>query len=325
MPQRLRDLKLDEISVVDDPASPGAEVVLQKRKGNGPVAKGDDDKPLDLNAALAEAEAREKRWKVMDGFWKLFDAFRSSLNSIIEHAEPAEKGGLITTTIEQFTTKVEEMAPEIAVLKGGSAAAVSNPQEDDMDIEKLAADLEAAEARIVEVTKRNDDLEAENAVLKAGCADCATMKACKASGKCAKSGKPLADMAKVARGGQGGDQPAEDDVIKGLPENVRKMIEDGRKAQDDLRIAKAAESAEKEFPHMPGSTVEKGRVYLALQAIPEADRATLTKMLKAGDAALGMGFNPVGKAGEAEGDKGESPIVKRARAEAEAASGKAAK
>lgn len=168
----LKNLTIDEISLVDDPANEHARAPIVKMRGS------DSDE-----AYSAEEIARVRK--------ALSDLTRT--------------GG----------------SPEISA----ALAAMEN----DMDIETLSKALETAEGALKTLTKRAEDAEA---AVKAANATIEKMKTDHAE-----------EIAKAKAAATPADPAAaEAEFLKGLPEGVRKQIEAGKQAQED--IAKMKETAE---------------------------------------------------------------------------------
>jgi hypothetical protein len=263
--QRLTKLRLDEISLVDVPANPGAEILIAKR---------DEAQAMTFDEALRDTTARERMWRAMEGFNDALSALRRSVETIIEDPGVTDKAAAIRDSAEQFHARLNDMAPGLAVVKSALGAITPNHKEHrGMDIETLAKNLEAAEARIAEVVKRAETAEAALAA--------ANKRADEAVAKAA------------AAGGTAGD----DEVLKGLDPAVRAYVEKLRSDADAAQAAIAKAADEKltgeyiakaaTLKHLPGVVPgEFGPVLKrVLHGADDADRnAVLGVLAKASDA-----------------------------------------
>ena len=121
MPQQLSDMKVEEVSLVDDPANPGAQVLLWKRKQGGNMSKKLDAKKTSetLHKTLAILQkfglysppekamgfsdldnAREKQ--------EMIAALGDSLNSIAGDAtiDDTQKAQLMQQSVQEFISAV---------------------------------------------------------------------------------------------------------------------------------------------------------------------------------------------------------------------------
>lgn len=172
---------------------------------------------------------------------------------------------------------LEEIAPDVvqAVVGGepinpeAAGEAAASLKEYTMDIEVLSKALEDAEARLDTLEKRATDAEAAladaNEIIKAKDAE-------------------LEAVTKANGGEEEG--PSEEEVIKSLPESIRKRLEEADQAQEELAKAKA-KAEEDEAVAMAkslnvGKAEELGPVLLRVRKgmTTEADADTIERLLK---------------------------------------------
>lgn len=174
----LTNLKITEISLVDDPANEEARVEIWKSRAGKPEEMPD--------------------WSAVTG--AVVDAITELAPTIVQKALAA--GGAAAPGAE---TVARAIVTEIV-----------------MDLEAVAKALETAEARITEITKRADDAEAAVAA------------------KEAEITKMKAELTPAAT--------SDEEVLKGLPEVVRKRLEAAEQAaaaaQDEVR--KSREKGERD-------------------------------------------------------------------------------
>jgi hypothetical protein len=256
MPQRLTDMEIHEISLVDEPANEEARVVIVKAKSSADAPKS---------------------------------------------ASVAKIAGAVLAAIE-------EMAPQIvgrAMAEGFSAdpdaafVATAILQETVMDMEAVTKALEVAEAKLDALEKRATEADA---------ALVAKDEIIKAKDKEIAAAKAKGDDKKVAE--EGDDEDDEEEVMKSLPESIRKRLADAEAMK--VEIAKANEKRELD------AAIEKAKSLGAADAeavgalllritkgmTTADDAATLETMLKSTKAVDDKSplFKSVGTSAAADGD-----------------------
>lgn len=196
MAQQLTDMSIDEISLVDDPANEQARVLIVKAKSGKKAAT----KMYDVK------DTEEDESTDADGM-----------------EDEDEKTKRLMARVKKA---IEGIAPRVAQTLAGSPSAdndaantaAASLKEYVMDIETLSKSLEEAEAKLAALAKRADDAEAAlkdaGEVIKAKDAEIETL---------TKSAEPVAPA-------------AEEDVLKSLPESIRKRLEESE------AVAKAAQA-----------------------------------------------------------------------------------
>lgn len=225
-----------------------------------------------------------------------------------EHARAVivkRKAGQTEAEIAAAVLKaLKEIDPELvdAIVKGDSTAAataVSAMKEHSMDMEELAKALEAAEARLDELEKRAGDAEAQVAerdeVIKAKDGEIAELK-----------------KAAEAAASEGDQTPNEEEIIKSLPESIRKRLEAAAEAEAEL--AKAREKAANDeaiakakamgFAAKEADEIGPLLARVAKGATTEADAKALETLLKAMQAQTVTGalFKAAGTPAAVDGD-----------------------
>jgi hypothetical protein len=202
----LTDMEITEISLVDDPANDDAKVVIVKAK----------DKERDGFKVCKECTGSLA--PLCKGRGKCMDAEDGKIRKA--HTE---------SILKYLPGVLSELAPEIlakAATAGGvpadsaaAAHAAVNFQEFVMDLEQLQKSLESAEAQFAVLEKRATEAEA---LIKA---------------KDEEIAKLTAQVEKSRAGGEGDD---DEEVLKSLPEPIRKRIE-----ASEQRAKEATEAVEK--------------------------------------------------------------------------------
>lgn len=140
MPQ-LKDIQLEEVSLVDKGANPGAHIVLMKAES--------------FDGAMSDIEADRKIYSMMD-------AFHNSFYSICEDKEITNKAAAIRDTVAQFHRAVAELAKEMD-MSTDNADILKKYEELTEQFAKMQSDLEAKDAEIetlkseVEAAKADTD------------------------------------------------------------------------------------------------------------------------------------------------------------------------
>lgn len=244
MPKKIRQLKVLEGSLVDNPANPGARVLLYKNADD--LAK--DAKTF--NETVEEQNAEDLVDEAMRGIHRSIWALRQSITSIMSDDEVDDRPALINQSVDQFRAA---MAASLGQLKKDG----SMPKQTDDD---LAARLEELEKQVGELTKVNGDLE-----------------------KRAKDAEAERDELKkaAAETTPKDDEPDKDALLKGLPKALRLEIEDMRKRDQareaevaKLTLERAEEQAiakvEREWPNL-GKAYKLGPIYRKISKALEAE------------------------------------------------------
>ena len=288
-PTRLTKLSLDEVSLVDNPASPGASVLFSKRHDGSPA--------LFVDAMAAQADRRRSN-EALDAMWDAQNALRDSIESIIACDDQGiDRSALITETIGQFAARIQQIAPTLTALAKAlengdlipASAGTPHPselwKEYDMTVEELAKKLEAAEASMVELTKRATAAEASLVTI--------TKERDEAIAKAGGTADPMVDVLK-------GADPAVVALFK---------AQEDRLARSELAITKASEAAEDSvmvakvsatMAALPGVVPDEFAPVLRriTKGATAADTAALFGVLENADAAVKAGLlRPIGKAG----------------------------
>lgn len=205
MANKLTNMEITEISLVDEPANEDAKVVLVKSKSG--LADGGPLKPVPM----------------------------------------AKIAGAVIAAIEEMTPQIVEkaMAEGFSADPDAADAAAAIVKETVMDMEAVTKALEEAEAKLDALEKRTTDADAElkakddiikakDELIAAKDEEIAKAKAAKGKGKKGDHSEPDGDE------GEGED---EEEVMKSLPESIRKRLEEGNAAREAL--AKARDEAEK--------------------------------------------------------------------------------
>lgn len=184
MPYELEELELDELSLVDDPASPGARVVLAKRNGGNPSTKGGISKMGDKEKArlkelmdkegMSEDEAKrymeKEAQKMADDAQKRADELEKRVEALTKALGDAGfevDGDKVTKRAEEETIeidgeKVAKSAVPAPILKRLEA------QAKDLDDLKKAAEIERLDKRAsVEIPNIGGSPKVHRALLKA--------------------------------------------------------------------------------------------------------------------------------------------------------------
>lgn len=140
---RLSGIELDEISMVDRPANPGARLALFKRDGDI------TDTAAAVEAIVKDAKSFNEIWLATDieeEWWKLSSALRNSISSILQDDGVPNKKAAIFTSINQFAVAVVGEVDD-SVAKGSAMTTKTEDTISKADHEKALSDLRAELAK----------------------------------------------------------------------------------------------------------------------------------------------------------------------------------
>jgi len=266
----LKDLKLKEVSLVDEGANPGAAIMLFKRRDKTEFIKALKER---LNKDAAVFDEIEENSEAMNALWSMFNSFQDSMHSILNDDDIADKQSMVLESLGQFNEALSN-----ALTKGGH----------NMATKKAAKKIGKAEHE-PDATEKTEH-EEELAALKAEHEDAlAALKTEHEEELKANKAEHEAD-------------PEEDDAEKEMDETTKalnKKMDNLAKQNDDL-LAKLAKSDERvevaKFEKMADAyefvPVEKQKLGALLRSVSKAGDDdvfdTLEKVLTASAAAQGV-------------------------------------
>lgn len=276
----LTDMEITEISLVDEPANEDARVVIVKAKAKTkPVA----DKEADPNEAEPDGDADDGEQKDKSGKGKM----KKSAAPI----SAARVAGAILTAINELSPQIVEKALAEGFSANPEAADMAEEiiMETIMDISTLSKALEDAEAKMETLEKRATEAEAALSLANDNIAKAAA----------AATAKP--------------EEPSEEEVLKSLPEAIRKRLEKAK--EDEATIAKMAEEAEEKAAIAKARDLKVAEpekvgpmlLRIAKGKTTEDDAKVIEKLLKqaATISSLSPLFKSIGSAAAVEGDPEE--------------------
>lgn len=201
----LTDMEITEISLVDEPANDDARVVIVKAKSKPPMDEEDDPNEAEPDGDADDGEQKDKSGK-------------GKMKKSAAPLSAARVAGAILTAINELSPQIVEKALAEGFSANSEAADMAEEiiKETIMDITQLSKALEEAEAKMEALEKRASD--AETALKEAN------------------------DTIAKAKAAETPVEPSEEEVLKSLPEAIRKRLEAAKEAE--ATIAKMA--AEKE-------------------------------------------------------------------------------
>lgn len=264
MPKLLKDMGLDEISLVDEPASPGARVALFKRRNSGdeneaqtPIlevrkALGDSGVP---DVALAAFEgAVSKAYSEVEAM--TFDEARENAEALAEGAKASSK----------LTELVYLLAESIRSVYA------------DAEVEDPASLVNESIEQFNEAVKNEIGGKSKAEKAMKTCADCKKPEVCKDKGACAMS-EDKKDFQKSI----------DEAVTKAVGEAVAKAKADAeaevKKAREEAAAAIA--KANEEIAKINEAKAEEARLAKAktlVEGVPGMEAETVAKALKGMDA-----------------------------------------
>lgn len=310
----IKNLKLGEISGVTVPAQSHALAAIMKSADSPVVAAlvkyiNIDDGAKTFTEFFADDEACRQKWKARDKVWPALYSLEQTVNSIVadKTISGSEKTSRIETAAGEFVGSIHDIIPDVEqeLLKAFSSEDGSKPKEKDkMSDEQIAA-----------LNKQVADLTADNArlatVAKFGADERSHYDSLNDAGKLAFVAKSDADRKNEITVAKAADETVSVDgkeirksavgadafaLIKSQSEKIAKDAEDLAKAKADALNVTLTKRAEDELAALPGETVAKVAVLAAVEKMADAEKATLTAMLKAGNDAQAGAFVTIGKA-----------------------------
>ena len=221
MANELTDMEITEISLVDEPANNDARVVIVKAKsGFKPCDDCKDPKGCMAKGKCAVTKSMDGDEDDMDEEDDMEEA-KGRMKKSAAPISAAKVAGAILTAITELSPQIVEKALAEGFSANSEAADMAEEiiKETIMDMTTLSKALEEAEAKMEALEKRASD--AETALKEAN------------------------DTIAKAKAAEPAAEPSEEEVLKSLPEAIRKRLEKAK--EDEATIAKmAAEAEEKE-------------------------------------------------------------------------------
>lgn len=317
MPNKLSNIKLEEVSLVDRPANKGARVVLFKRQKptdgididrliNLCKSIHDDDRSPDFVEALEDELVDQGIFDINDELWPFFDALRESVIVSASEMTGDVRDAKIRENVEQFLSHVEDKlnemsadASQTSVTAGDTGSSTKGLN--DMTIEELKKKLGEMEKQLADMTKERDDAVAKVDGAKDTGAD--LIKAAKEAGVEIVKNNDGSYAIEVEKTKEKDDDFIEfngERVLKSaVPAPVLKALETQQKSIDDLRgrqeSVDLAKRVESEIPNLSGSVEHKSEIIKAIDGIEDEDtRKAVFESLKAADAAVSKVFAEIG-------------------------------
>lgn len=303
MANELTDMEITEISLVDEPANSDARVVIVKAKsGFKPCDDCKDPKGCMAKGKCAVKKSMDGDEDDMDEEDDMEEEAAGRMKKSAAPISPARIAGAILTAITELSPQIVEKALAEGFSANRDAAGMAEEiiKETIMDMTALSKALEEAEAKMEALEKRASD--AETALKEAN------------------------DTIAKAKAAEPAAEPSEEEVLKSLPEAIRKRLEKAK--EDEATIAKmAAEAEEKEAVEKARSmkVAEPEKIGPMLLRIAKGkstaeDAKAIEAILKQNAAIIEKApiFKSIGTAAAVEGDPEE--ILKAKAAEIQTAS-----
>lgn len=287
----LTDMEITEISLVDEPANDDARVVIVKAKsGFKPCADCKDPEMCKSKGGCAMEKSMDGDPDDMGGDSDPEE--KDGKGKMKKSAGPisaAKVAGAILTAINELSPQIVEKALAEGFSANSEAADMAEEiiKETIMDITQLSKALEEAEAKMEALEKRASDAEVAL--------------------------KEANETIAKAKSAEEQEEPSEDEILKALPEAIRKRLEKAK--EDEATIAKmAAEAEEKEAIEKARAlkVAEPEKVGPMLLRIAKGkttadDAKVIETMLKqhAAISAVSPLFKSIGTAAAVEGDPEE--------------------
>jgi hypothetical protein len=280
----LTDLEISKIDLVDNPANPGAQVVLFKSaKGAdaaaaehlcAPLLKAEDLESASFDEALAETEGRMKAFEVMDQVHPLMGALHDSVRSIFEAETGDARKAKLRESVQQFLKEIRSRLSEIGKSQMSAAdiekfeAAIKRKEgETDMDEKQVQELIGAAiEKATKPLTEKLTTLTTENESLRKRLAGVAPVK------------EP--DTTPVTKADLERLNPADREAVEKQATALQKANEEIAKLQVERAIDLEERRIEKQYPHLPEEYREAAKDLLSIPAENTAARERFEKRLE---------------------------------------------
>lgn len=302
----LKQLRLDELSLVQRGANKGALVTLHKRAdpeiatlakfGGALVACAADGDEKSFEALLAANEAERKRWEANDKLWPLFSALSDSLRAIVTSGDDrTAKVAQIRTNVEAFMASVRDALPDVeselqkalrdnpaaaGVMKeAGARPGPETRKEGDLmkTVEQLTAELATMTQKAETATAALQTAQSErDAAVKKAADATAEVDALKKAAEIAKADEFIeVDGVKLYKSVAG-----EQNFAFAKAQQTRLL-----KSEEAVELTKFEKAAESDYGNLPGEPVAKAKALRAIAKMGDEDRKIVETMLKAGNAA----------------------------------------
>lgn len=304
---QIKNMKLHEISLVDNPANQHAHVTLFKsqdaiKDALVDICEKSYEEPKDkFFDALSDRLMQDRKYEINDKLWPLFEALRESIETSAQEISDDGRKSKIRQNVEDFVMSIED------AMKSDNPASPSGATDDlevTMDVKELTKKLSDLEGQVTELTKAKEDAETKVAALTKSIEDAGYTvegEAC----TIAKSEDAYVEIE--------GEQ-----VLKSsVPAPMLKMLETQAEkiakmeaAQEAVELSKRADD---EIPHLSGSSMAKGALLKAVDALSDEHKDEITKALKAADIAVSKNFEEIGKSdGDVDMDSATAQLEKMA-------------
>lgn len=222
MPNVLKDIKLNEVSLVDQGANPGAHILLFKKCPKELVElKKEMDDAMTFGEALQEEMQRSMFQETMNKVWDMFYALQKSIESIHNDDDVVDKQTAIDSALQAFHQAALQSfnQPFMKRVYESFEKSITGDISMDPKIEEVQKQLDEANKKVEELTKSAEELQA---------------KADEEKAELTKQFEALQEEVTKFKGEE------EEDITKGMSEEAKKRFE-----ASEARVAKMEEEADK--------------------------------------------------------------------------------
>ena len=321
MANNLKNINLQEISLVDRGANKGSKVALWKRDQAGELAevvkmvlREDENQPVDFIERLKEEMQQRQMMEIEEEMHPLIWALRDSIEASVANLSDEERDTQIRENVENFLSAVrmkmggETMEKAMREVRKSAGSPGTTNQEANMTPEELEKKLGDLETQVDTITKERDAEKAEREAMTKAAED-AGLTVTKADDGTVSLEK-AAEPEYIEVNGEKLEKSA-------VPEPLLKQIEADRarlkKMEQEREAETLAKRAESELPNLKGTAEEKGALIKAVDSIEdESVRKSISETLKAADAATSKMFSEVGKSAADDEDSATYKLNKMA-------------
>lgn len=265
--RRAKSMKIGFLSGVTKPAHEGANALVLKSHSEPPAVV---LLKSTFSAALAEKELEQKVCDFLSNSWMLNDALYEAAEDIAKDDSVTDKQAALRDAVNEYIITLQQAAGiSLNKAKGGEVPQVLKTAEE-IEMSELEKYKALAEMNDVHKAYHNSLPESDQEAFRK--MDATARDALVTMAK-------QADESFTTIAGQ----VVQKSVAGPMYDVLKSQDEQLRKAQTEAALAKAKETVNADFAHIPGEMVQKTQMVMTLERLPEADRNFLVEKLKQAD------------------------------------------
>lgn len=323
----LKDIHIDEVSLVPGGLNQGAFVALTKINNEG------DEKVIakqSFNEALQTMELSEKIHEWMNNFYDMNQALRMAVSSIIRNPAITQKKAAIIESLSQFQAALNTTVVDADIMKGITAAFNTyNKENDEMKKDKKEKTVEditkeftdkldkmKVDMKLYKSLSEMTDVEKEfysglkDKVKEAFLAKSTEDREVEIS-KAKESDESFEAHGQTIQKSVVGEESFK--FMKAQHEENVKIKKDAAEEKTKRENVELAKEADEMLPTFPGSTEDKVTLFKSLNKMDKKTRKTTLKMLKKSNNIVGDLTKEKGHSNDGDDSKGDDKLTKMAK------------